>query len=56
MLYEKQIEFNRLLSIHRISDGAWIPIDEDNTDYQEFLLYLANNGLTIEDIPVWSPK
>lgn len=33
----------------------WIPIDPDNTDYQKFLIYLEENNLTINDIPVWEP-
>ena len=24
--------------IYRISDGAWIPKDEDNNDYQQYLI------------------
>ena len=30
--------------IKRISDGAWIPNDPDNTDYQEYLKFLAEGG------------
>lgn len=36
--------------IVRVSDGAWIPQEPMNTDYAEFLQYLAANNLTIDDI------
>jgi hypothetical protein len=29
--------------IKRISDSAFIPMDEANTDYQEYLKYLEDN-------------
>ncbi len=41
--------------IVRLSDGAWIPKDLDNTDYADFLTYLADNNLTIDDIPDYIP-
>ena len=28
----------------RLSDGAWIPFDPANTDYQAFLKYQAEGG------------
>lgn len=37
--------------IVRLSDTAWIPKDEMNTDYMEFLQYLSANNLTLDDIP-----
>lgn len=30
--------------IRRLSDGACIPVDEDNTDYQEFKKWVAIKG------------
>ena len=30
--------------IQRTTDGAWIPIAEDNTDYQEYLLWVAEGN------------
>jgi hypothetical protein len=26
--------------VQRLADGAWIPFDPDNTDYQEYLRWL----------------
>ena len=34
--------------IRRISDGAWIPFDEANSDYQEYLLWKADGGVPEE--------
>jgi len=33
-----------LLGIVRLSDGAMIPIDERNKDYQEYLRWLEENN------------
>ena len=30
--------------IYRIADGAYIPFDEANTDYQAYLKFLADGG------------
>jgi hypothetical protein len=37
--------------IRRISDGAWIPMDPANRDYQEYLAWVAegNQPLPAED-------
>jgi hypothetical protein len=33
--------FGNLSIIHRLSDGAFIPLDESNTDYQKYLEWVA---------------
>ena len=30
--------------IKRISDGAWIPFDEGNRDYQDYLVWVAEGN------------
>ena len=53
MPYQKYIDFGSVQSIFRVSDSAWIPLDVQNTDYHQFLKYLTDNDLTINDIPVY---
>ena len=36
--------------IRRISDGAFIPMNEENKDYQEYLEWAAIEGNTIQEI------
>jgi len=31
-------------SVIRTSDNAWIPLDPDNTDYQQYLKFLEEGG------------
>lgn len=42
-------------SIIRISDGASIPADERNSDYQEYLQWVADGGITEDADPIIEP-
>ena len=35
---------NRVTSLLRLEDGACIPLDPDNTDYQEYLKWVAEGN------------
>lgn len=54
-MYYKFINDIGQMSIIKMPEEMWIPIAEGNTDYQQFLTYLSDNNLTIDDIPMWEP-
>jgi len=40
----KDVILNEVTNVKRISDGAYIPLDEANTDYQEYLEWVAEGN------------
>ena len=40
----KQFKNESVQNVIRVADGAWIPFDPANTDYQAFLKYQAEGG------------
>jgi hypothetical protein len=45
-MYKQQKSFtaNEVNAIQRLSDGAFIPFDPDNTDYQAYLKWLEEGN------------
>jgi hypothetical protein len=49
-------QWNSLEAVIRISDGACIPFDPDNTDYQEYLKWCEAGGVALPaDEPASQP-
>ena len=40
----KDIDLNQIISVIRLEDNAFIPLDPANTDYQAFLLWKAQGN------------
>jgi hypothetical protein len=48
--------FNNSQTILRVADGAYIPFDPANTDYQAYLKWLAEGNEPLPaDVPVQDP-
>ena len=50
-MYRHLQETNNNFSIQRVSDGAYIPKDISNRDYQEYLKWIAEGGEVIDNPP-----
>lgn len=49
-MYKQVKSFDDTISttlFQRIADGAFIPADPDNTDYQAYLKYIAEGGVVL---------
>ena len=54
-IYDARIKGNLTNMIKRKSDGAFIPFDEANTEYQEYLAWVAEGGVAeaVDDTLTW---
>lgn len=43
-------------TIHRLSDNAFIPPDPENTDYQQYLLWLQEGNEPLPPDPIPEPE
>lgn len=46
-MYKLNNYLGAIVSVIRTTDGACIPFDPDNTDYQAFLKYQAEGGVVL---------
>ena len=44
-LTKPMFEEMEVTTVQRLSDNAFIPMDESNTDYQEYLTWLAEGNI-----------
>ena len=44
------------MPVFRVSDGAFIPPAEDNTDYQQYLLWLEEGNTPLPADPIPEPE
>ena len=50
-MYQISNAFNHEMIV-RVADGAWIPCDEANSDYQAYLAWVAEGNTATE----WQPE
>ena len=43
----KNIFTNEIKTVQRLTDGAFIPFDEANTDYQAYLKWVSEGGVPL---------
>jgi hypothetical protein len=43
-MYKLYKSFDGLEAVTRLSDNSLIPLDQDNTDYQAYLAWIAEGG------------
>ena len=44
--YKDPLSGEQKRMIQRLTDGAWIPMSEQNKDYQEYLAWVADGNTT----------
>jgi hypothetical protein len=48
--YPEEVSGQLIQNIFRKEDGAFIPLDEDNSDYQTYLRDIETNGMSIVEV------